>query len=71
LAGRAGRVVLHYLPSRAPEENPVELVFWRLHEAVTRNHRCLTIEALVVAAMDWLDAEGAGRPPIMHYSLAA
>lgn len=71
VAGREGRVVLHYLPSRAPEENPVELVFWRLHEAVTRNHRCPTIEALIAAAMDWLEAEGAGRPPITNYSLAA
>jgi transposase len=66
-----GRVVLHYLPSRAPEENPVERVFWRLHEAVTRNHRCQTINELVAVATDWLSVEGAGRPPIETYNLAA
>jgi transposase len=71
IAGRNGRVVLHYLPSRAPEENPVELVFWRLHEAITRNHRHETINELVAAATDWLEVEGAGRPPIETYNLAA
>jgi putative transposase len=71
VAGRDGRVVLHYLPSRAPEENPVELVFWRLHEAITRNHRHETINELVEAATEWLEVEGAGRPPIETYNLAA
>jgi hypothetical protein len=64
-------VVLHYLPTRAPEENPVERVFWRLHEAVTRNHRSPTIEALIEITMQWLNAEGAGRPTINNYTLAA
>jgi transposase len=71
VTGRGGRVVLHYLPSRAPEENPVELVFWRLHEAITRNHRHETINELVEAATEWLEVEGAGRPPIETYNLAA
>ena len=71
VASRAGRVVLHYLPSRAPEENPVELVFWRLHEAITRNHRHETISELVEAATQWLEVEGAGRPPIETYNPAA
>jgi putative transposase len=71
VAAREGRVVLHYLPSRAPEENPVELVFWRLHEAVTRNHRCQSINELIEAATDWLAVEGAGRAPIETYNLAA
>jgi len=69
--GKAGRVVLHYLPTRAPEENPVERVFWRLHEAVTRNHRCRTIEALVRRAVDWLEQEGRANPPLPAYALAA
>jgi len=68
---RGGRVVLHYLPTRAPEENPVERVFWRLHEAVTRNHRCRTIDALVRRAVDWLEREGAANPPLPAYGLAA
>ena len=71
VADRGGRVVLHYLPARAPEENPVERVFWRLHEAVTRNHRCQSIDELIAVATDWLAVEGAGRPPIETYNLAA
>lgn len=71
VASRGGRVVLHYLPTRAPEENPVERVFWRLHEAVTRNHRCQTIEELIELSMEWLDEEGGGVPPRETYNLAA
>jgi transposase len=71
LADRGGRVVLHYLPTRAPEENPVERVFWRLHEAITRNHSFETIDELVNASMNWLEEEGAGRPPAVDYNLAA
>ena len=32
-------VKVHYLPKYAPNTNPIERVWWRLHEAVTRNHR--------------------------------
>jgi putative transposase len=49
-----GRVRLHYLPSYAPECNPVERVWWRLHEAVTRNHRCGSMEELLDLTFDWL-----------------
>jgi hypothetical protein len=71
VAGRNGRVVLHYLPTRAPEENPVERVFWRLHEAVTRNHRCRTIHHLVRKAVDWLEHEGRASQPEPAYDMAA
>jgi hypothetical protein len=40
LAAWGHRVVLHYRPRYAPDTNPVKRVWWRLHEAVTRNHRC-------------------------------
>jgi transposase len=33
------RFELHYLPLHAPEANPIERVWRKLHEAVTRNHR--------------------------------
>lgn len=71
VAQQGGRVVLHYLPTRAPEENPVELVFWRLHEAITRNHSFKTIDELIDASMNWLEVEGAGRPPIVDCCMAA
>jgi transposase len=48
------RVVLHFLPKYAPELNPIERVWWRLHEAITRNHQCQTLEELVDLALAWL-----------------
>jgi putative transposase len=48
-----GRVVLHYLPCYAPECNPIERVWWRLHEAVTRNHRCASMEELLRLTFEW------------------
>jgi transposase len=42
-----GRIRLHPLPSWSPESNPVELVWWSLHEAVSRNHECSGLEELV------------------------
>jgi len=48
-----GRVKLHYLPSYAPECNPVERVWWRLHEAVTRNHRCASMDELMALTFEW------------------
>jgi putative transposase len=59
LAGHGDRVVLHYLPAYSPQDNPVERVWWHLHEQVTRNHRCLSIEELVKLTMAWLDEHGA------------
>ena len=49
-----GRVCVHYLPKYAPDTNPVEEVWWRLHEAVTRNHRCRTMDELLDLTMRWL-----------------
>jgi len=48
------RVVLHYLPRYAPECNPIERVWWRLREAITRNHRCQSLEELVELVLAWL-----------------
>ena len=53
LARWGGRVVIHYLPTYAPECNPVERVWWRLHEAVTRNHRCATMDELLQLTFAW------------------
>jgi transposase len=49
------RVQLHFLPKYAPDSNPVEEVWWRLHEAVTRNHRCGSMQELIELTMSWLD----------------
>jgi putative transposase len=48
------RVRLHFLPAYAPETNPIERVWWHLHEEVTRNHRCHDSEQLLDMVFDWL-----------------
>jgi transposase len=48
------RVVLHFLPKYAPECNPVERVWWHLHEEITRNHQCRSLEELVDLVFQWL-----------------
>jgi len=55
LAEWAGRVVIHYLPAYAPDTNPIERVWWRLHEAVTRNHRCRSMDELLDLTFDWFE----------------
>ncbi len=54
LAPWGHRVRLHFLPTYAPECNPIERVWWHLHEEVTRNHRCRDIDALLDMVFDWL-----------------
>ena len=50
------RVQLHFLPAYAPETNPIERVWWHLHEEITRTHRCQDIEELLNLVFDWLNA---------------
>jgi putative transposase len=50
------RIVLHFLPTYAPETNPIERVWWHLHEEITRNHRCANIEELLDLVFQWLAA---------------
>src|SRR5439155_15193658 len=46
------RVRVHYLSKYAPDTNPIERVWWRLHETVTRNHRCQTMQELLDLTFD-------------------
>jgi len=55
LQEHAGRVVVHFLPTYAPETNPIERVWWKLHEEITRNHRCKTLDELLDLTFAWLD----------------
>ena len=59
LAQHGDRIRLHYLPAYSPQDNPIERVWWHLHEQITRNHRCADIEELVKLTMAWLDERGA------------
>jgi transposase len=56
LARYGDRIKIHYLPLRAPETNPIERVWWHLHEEITRNHRCPDIDSLLELVFEWLAA---------------
>jgi putative transposase len=49
------RIVLHYVPLYAPETNPMERLWWHLHDEITRNHICQTIEELLDLVFRWLE----------------
>jgi len=49
------RIVLHYLPTYAPETNPIERVWWHLHDEITRNHQCQTMTELLDLVFRWLE----------------
>ena len=53
------RIELHFLPKYAPETNPIERIWWRMHETITRNHRCRTLEELLSAVYQWFAAQHA------------
>lgn len=63
------RIVLHFLPKYAPETNPIERVWWHLHETITRNHRCETLTELVRQAFDWFHTHN-NHYLDMHHSFA-
>ncbi len=58
LAAHGDRIVMHFLPKYAPETNPIERIWWHLHEEITRNHRCESMDELLDLVFDWLDGRG-------------
>jgi len=52
------RIVLHYLPAYSPQDNPIERVWWHLHEQITRNHQCQSMEELIKLTIAWLEERG-------------
>ena len=50
------RTALHFLPRYAPDTNPIERVWWQLHEAITRDHRCQAMEELLDLVFAWLQS---------------
>jgi putative transposase len=49
-----GRVRLYPLPAWNPQSNPVELIWWGLHEVVSRNHSCKDLTELTEFAEFYL-----------------
>ena len=48
------RIDLHFLPSYSPDCNPIERVWWNLHDQITRNHQCRSMEELLDLTFTWL-----------------
>lgn len=65
------RIELHFLPTYAPETNPIERVWWHLHETITRNHQCTTIDELLQEVYDWFATEQFFPIETALYRLAA
>jgi transposase len=72
LAEWGHRIALHYLPKYAPETNPIERVWWQLHETLTRNHRCRSIEELLANVFAWVNTDSCFyNEELAHYAAAA
>jgi transposase len=52
----AQRLSLHFLPPYCPDHNRIERIWKDLHDNVTRNHRCATMEELMVEVRAYLAA---------------
>ena len=48
------RIEVHFLPKYSPDCNPIEREWWNLHDQITRNHRCTTMEELLDLTFSWL-----------------
>jgi transposase len=58
------RLRLYALPTWSPQSNPVELIWWGLHEAVSRNHGCKDLSELVEFAQRYLQESQPFHPKL-------
>jgi transposase len=65
------RIELHFLPKYSPDCNPTERVWWHLHEVVTRNHQCQSIEELWDFTFAWLKSRNPFKVEGSVYNIAA
>jgi len=54
VAALDGKIVLHFLPPYCPDHNRIERAWRDLHDNVTRNHKCRTIEELMCEVVDYI-----------------
>jgi transposase len=52
--GLGGKIVLHFLPPYCPDHNRIERTWRDLHDNVTRNHKCRTIEELMAEVVGYI-----------------
>ena len=50
----AGKLELHFLPPYCPDHNRIERLWKDLHDNVTRNHRCATMDELMTEVRSYL-----------------
>lgn len=54
LVDQGRRIVIHFLPKYSPDLNPIERIWWHLHDEITRNHRCRSMDELLDLVFEWL-----------------
>jgi transposase len=65
------RIKLHLLPKYSPDCNPIERVWWNLHDRITRNHRCETMQELLDLTFAWLGSRNPFKVEDRVYRVAA
>jgi transposase len=65
------RIEVHFLPAYSPDCNPIERVWWHLHEEITRNHRCQSLDELLDLTFAWLGSRNPFHVEGSVYRLAA
>ncbi len=61
LAAWEGKVKLHFLPPYCPDHNRIERLWKDLHDNVTRNHCCKTMEELMEDVYTYLRCRRRGK----------
>src|SRR3954451_24757887 len=65
------RIKLHLLPKYSPDCNPIERVWWNLHDRITRNLRCETMQELLDLTFAWLASRNPFKVEDRVYRVAA
>ncbi len=65
------RIDLHLLPKYSPDCNPIERVWWNLHDRITRNHKCGTMQELLDLTFAWLGSRNPFKVEDRVYRAAA
>jgi putative transposase len=65
------RIDLHLLPKYSPDCNPIERVWWNLHDQITRNHQCRSMQELLDLTFAWLGSRNPFRVEDEVYRTAA
>ena len=67
----AEKLELHFLPPYCPDHNRIERIWKDLHDNVTRNHRCTTMDELMAEVGTYLAARNRrGRHTYAHTKIA-